>query len=257
MRPTPSLLTPREITCTFCLQAFPGAWETSLKIRELPQTRDRILSGILNVYRCQHCGQEVRLDPTSVYTDFERGEAMAVLPDRALRWRGELLPHVERMFVANLEIACPPLVKSWAPRVKRRLVFGLPRAREKLLIWEAGLDDRVVEHMKLQLLLSQGLLPQAGPGADLTFEARADDALRFAWRGSPTGDGAPAEAGFEGSLVDYLRCRSADRPAAFTGALVDWRVLVTPDEPMPEEERAGLPLTPAPLPGAPRPAEPG
>jgi hypothetical protein len=244
-----SILAPVEITCPTCALEFQGKETADTRGDQTAALRDQILSGTLNRYRCPRCSCEVRLEPALLYADFERGEVMAMLPDHALRWRDDLTPHIERMFEVNLEIACPPLVKSWAPHIERRLVFGLPRAQEKLRVWAAGLDDRVVEHLKMQALLARGLLHQTGPGADLTFEARVDDDLRFVWLGPSRGIGAPVEARFEMSLVDYLRCRSANRPAEFTGALVDWRVLVTPTEPMPETARAGLPLAPAPLPG--------
>jgi hypothetical protein len=42
----------------------------------------------------------------------------------------------------------------------RRLVFGLPALREKLLIWDAGLDDYVVEAIKGDMLARHELSPQ-------------------------------------------------------------------------------------------------
>src|SRR5690606_24211282 len=43
-------------------------------------------------------------------------------------------------------------VAGWGREMTRRLVFGLAPLREKLIAGDAGLDDRVVELLKIQLI---------------------------------------------------------------------------------------------------------
>lgn len=45
-------------------------------------------------------------------------------------------------------------------RFKRRLVFGFAALREKLVLWDAGLDDRIVEAVKGDLLRQEGESPR-------------------------------------------------------------------------------------------------
>src|SRR5262249_22561095 len=45
-------------------------------------------------------------------------------------------------------------------RFKRRLVFGFRALREKLVLWDAGLDDRVVEAVKGDLLREDDQAPR-------------------------------------------------------------------------------------------------
>ena len=51
---------------------------------------------------------------------------------------------------------CPPIVRSWAPGFTIRTVFGIDRLREKLVAHAAGIDDRVLEAFKLELLRGMG-----------------------------------------------------------------------------------------------------
>jgi hypothetical protein len=44
-------------------------------------------------------------------------------------------------------------------RFKRRVVFGYRALREKLVAWDSGLDDRVVEAVKGDLLRADGVEP--------------------------------------------------------------------------------------------------
>src|SRR4029079_15944705 len=67
----------------------------------------------------------------------------------------------------------------------RRLIFGLAALREKLITFDAGLDDRVVELLKIQLLRDlRGNFAAddyfhlvAVGGAELVFEKRHADGM--------------------------------------------------------------------------------
>jgi hypothetical protein len=70
-----------------------------------------------------------------------------------------------------------------------RAVFGIQALREKLLIMDAGLDDRAIEALKLQILEWYDLHYQ--PEAHLWFSRVEDDQLVFAWATASGPSAAP------------------------------------------------------------------
>jgi hypothetical protein len=82
----------------------------------------------------------------------------------------------------------PPIVREMADGFAIRTVFGLPALAEKILAWDQGLDDRLIELLKLDLYRSEG-----GPTADPAQRPRLIDSplgrLDFACDGLlPDGD---------------------------------------------------------------------
>jgi hypothetical protein len=236
-----SVFVPADATCPHCQTTFHADLAISLQIRRVPEARQRILNGTFNQFMCPRCEKQVSIDAPLMYTDFERMEALAILPDRALVWRDDLVPFFERMFHNNLEVAAPPLVKAWAPQLRRRVVFGLPQAREKLLAWDAGLDDTRVEWIKLRILLDRDLMRHVRAGVGLLLEGLQDEMLDFAWTFAPGRDGMAVARGFRIPATEYRVYADLDPPQEFAGLLVDWRTLFFPSAPLPDEERGPLP----------------
>lgn len=88
--------------------------------------------------------------------------------------------------------AGPPIAQDMGARFKRRVVFGFRALREKLVLWDAGLDDRVVEAVKGDLLADDG----AAPREVVLRIARVLDGghlLFAAYEPAPRPDDAPAE----------------------------------------------------------------
>lgn len=142
--------------------------------------------------------------------------AFALLaPARAVSaWR-TLERVTERAYWRALAAAPAPIQRD-PDRCLRRVVFGAIAAQEKLTIWQAGLDDALIECLKLDLRLRLPRL-RATPGADLRL-IRIDDALHFA-----TTHGAGLRVPRR-RLAQLAAARStlAHRwPTLFTGPFVD------------------------------------
>jgi hypothetical protein len=66
----------------------------------------------------------------------------------------------------------PPAVRRWGAGVVIRLVFGTEELREKVICRLAGLDDRVVEYLKVTLMdRDRGVVPVLD-GCDQTADLR-------------------------------------------------------------------------------------
>ncbi len=190
--------------------------------------REAIKAGTFHVFPCPSCGARVRLDKLLAYTDFERSHWFAVFPDRArARW-SDAVAFARQSFTETMEERSAPLVKSWVPRFRAsmRAIFGLDSLRDKLLAFDAGLDDRALEALKLELVRWYDLRWQEG--SRLWFERLDGEQLVFAW--IPAADpAAPPQA--LGAPLDAYRRIALDAttrervPALFDSIAVDVRLV--------------------------------
>ena len=115
----------------------------------VPWAREAILERTLHQFRCDGCGQKLDVETSNVYTDFPRGHYIALEPEGG-DWRA--LSQQHRQAFDQAFLFGPPVAREIGRSLVHRLVFGLEALREKLVIWDAGLDDRVVETLKATAL---------------------------------------------------------------------------------------------------------
>lgn len=111
-----------------------------------------------------------------LYIDLERRQFFACF-QRGRRAEAEALePLVDEAFHRALMRDAPAPIRRSAEHVGRRIVFGYEELREKVFCYQAGLDDRLLEALKLQVLMAPG-------GADihaLSLRTVSADGLHFA-----------------------------------------------------------------------------
>jgi hypothetical protein len=181
-----------------------------LHITRLPEVRQRILDGTFHTKVCRSCGHIGIVHTKTLYTDFDRWHWVAVAPPWLIhewpRWE-----HIVRdEFEHNMRVAAPPMVKALADNFAVRLVFGFDALAEKLRAWDAGLDDRMVEALKVRVAMAH--LGDLGPG----FRLRLVRASRETWdlELEATLLGRKDRIGFVLSLDEYLTMEAtSDHPS--------------------------------------------
>ena len=123
-----------RIRCPACKREQEAALVQSINTRQQPELRERLLSGDLNVLACE-CGARTPLSATLLYHDPDRDYYCQACPG------GE-----PAMREGEAAFAVIGAVGT------RRLVPSQNALVEKVKILEAGLDDRVVEVLKVLLL---------------------------------------------------------------------------------------------------------
>lgn len=239
-----STFVPVSLTCPSCGHGFTADVALGIHITRLPHAREQILAGTFQVHACGSCAHRVTVESSMVYTDFERGHYVAVEPlGRMDREQAE--KRHQAIFAGSFE-AGPPIARDMGKGFVRRLVTGLGGLREKLMIWDASLDDYVVEAVKGDVLARRGI---AAHTAELTLARILDGGhllfARFAVPAprAPSGPSSPAAqdenqvqvrshepVDFETApAAEYqLRLAARDRIAADYPALAqDWLVAVS------------------------------
>lgn len=146
-----STFVPSTIICT-CGEHYLVEVANGLHISARPDIREQILAGTFHHFNCPNCGATTVVDKLLSYTDFPKRHWFTIAPSNGMPWRRRWLEIANESFTATMVNNAPPMVVQWSTEMTRRLMFGLASLREKLVVFDAGLDDRVVELLKIQLI---------------------------------------------------------------------------------------------------------
>ncbi|HWO24156.1 MAG TPA: CpXC domain-containing protein [Kofleriaceae bacterium] len=234
--PAPALV-PATIACR-CGARYAAEVAAGLHVPLRPDLRRQILDGTFHRCFCPECGMTTLIDDLVVLTDFARRQWLTVAPSTGLLWRGRWLALARGSFEAAMVQGAPAIVASWAPEMTHRLCFGLGALREQLIAAEAGLDDRVVELLKIQLVRDlrdrfSGAdyfhLAAVTPAGDLWFERThpgglirgfsVPRALYEALAGDPALPALIALAFPDGLAIDHRAMLIPEADATFGAAL--------------------------------------
>jgi len=130
-------------SCLQCGIAMTQHMLIGMHITRLPKVRDSILREDFQQYTCSVCGFVNQVEKQSIYTDFERKQYIGVESPDTRGWSSRLSIHqqaFDRAFMMG-----DPTAREMGGNMVTRIVFGLQALREKLLLWDAELDDRIVE----------------------------------------------------------------------------------------------------------------
>lgn len=167
----------RRVPCRQCDHEMQGLVATSINVTRTPAWRTAILDGSFQRWTCPACAAvTVPLEPFP-YIDFDRRQLIGVFPTAvATRW-WDVEGEVAGAHLRNLGADGPEVARPIGEGMDLRAVFGLAALREKLVLFDAGLDDAVLEALKLRLLLAaDGLGPDDRlrlvevDGAELVFD---------------------------------------------------------------------------------------
>lgn len=221
---------PQWIRCP-CGATFQGEVWSGLHVSRRPDVREQILDGTFHRFTCPACDGPVVLEGRLAYTDFPRRHWFTVVPRIDLRHREELAAFARRSFEMTMQERAPQMVQGWAEEMTQRLVFGLASLREKLVIFDAGLDDRVVELLKLQLCREGA----AALHPDTYFHVTAVDSDSLIFELGLPGE-APRELPVPREryvMVELARAElEPHMPWQRDNLVVDYRAVVTPAVPL-------------------------
>jgi hypothetical protein len=170
-----------EVTCLACNQPAQTTMWTSINVNIDPDLREQLLNGELFDFHCEHCGGITRLIYPFLYHDMANRFWIRIVFE----------PQDDQEYITSQ----PGFMAQLMMGYRSRLVASLEEMKDKIQILEAGLDDRVVEVMKLyfKIKFSEAGRPVGeGPWFFYGLEKDGQDQASSIYLGYPTEDGSQA-----------------------------------------------------------------
>lgn len=166
--------------CPSCEAPLQFEAVSSMNPTRRPELKAAIMDHSLQRTPC-NCGASVRLEPTLSYLDPENALWIVARPYPDLGdWKNQEQA-AQALFDQALGAEAPGVAQEIGAGMSPRVVFGWPALREKVLARDLGLDEVVLECMKLALMRNQGIVPEAGQELRLVAEQGEDLVLSLVW----------------------------------------------------------------------------
>lgn len=234
-----SLTGSERVTCV-CGAPVEVTLADSINAVRHPHLRAMVLERRLHRFECGTCGRILAFDKPLSYVDVERRQFLHVAPRAELHRAAELVELTRSLYARAFSVG-PEAMQAEGSGYFVRLCFGYEELREKLLAFDHGLNDLVLEVLKCELLAAEPSLLASGVLTLFLEAVRDDGSLELRpERLSPTAEatGAPASITVQRAFYDHLAARYpevlARRPQLASGPhvsllrLLDWPAPAVP-----------------------------
>lgn len=126
----------KEVACPNCNEITNAHLYISVNATNDPQFREELLSENLLKWKCENCGYEGRFTYPLLYNDMKR------------RFMIYLIPQIDRFQIEDRELEDD---YRNLKGIKKRITPDFNSFKEKVFIFESGLDDMAVELTKLAI----------------------------------------------------------------------------------------------------------
>lgn len=126
----------KDIVCPKCNETTPADLYISINATNEPKLREAALNEQLFRWQCRSCGHTARLTYPVLYNDMKR------------RFMVYLIPQVDRFQLNDVELEAQ---FANVEDVTKRLAPDFNTFKEKVFLFESGLDDMAVELTKLAI----------------------------------------------------------------------------------------------------------
>jgi hypothetical protein len=175
-----SIFHPARLTCSVCGTVNTVERNASVNADRRPDLRQAIIDGTFQAEVCTKCATGLRIDPHLTYLDLRHGLWIgATAPSELDNW-----PAIEAdtrvTYDSSFGKDAPQTGRSVGEGLSPRLVFGWSALREKLICASLGLDDVVVEMVKMAVLRNVDDAPIADQ-TELRLMSGDEAMLNFMW----------------------------------------------------------------------------
>jgi hypothetical protein len=123
----------------------------SANVQRFPDFRTRLFQRTLMRFVCTSCARPFVVEHEMLYTDIERRQFFGVFPRAAAAQFAQYEQWIEATYRETFLEEGPTVVRQALDNCIRRVVFGYEQLREKVVCFDAGLDDRILEAVKVAL----------------------------------------------------------------------------------------------------------
>jgi len=169
-----------NVPCPACHKLVEFNAVYSVNADRRPDLRDAIIKQRFQRQACPSCQETFRLDPELHYFDAGRGQWIAVFPAARLGDWAKLEQQANAAFDQSFGPVAGAMAQSIGADLRARVTFGWAGLREKLVADEEGLDDAVLELLKMTVVRSVPNSPLKN-STELRFLGLEKGKLVLAW----------------------------------------------------------------------------
>ncbi|MBX3605417.1 MAG: CpXC domain-containing protein [Piscinibacter sp.] len=175
-----SRLDSQTFACTSCGAGIEMAIVSSINADRRGDLRAAVVDDSYQRGSCPSCLAPYRVEPELTYLDAAQGLWVLVRPARLLADWAPLEQVARQAFERAHGDTAPAMARELGARLRPRVVFGWAALREKLLCAQHGLDDVVLELLKLALMRTASEL-DIGDDLELRLVGVDGPMLSLAW----------------------------------------------------------------------------
>lgn len=172
-----SINTTQSVKCPKCGELHEICVWNSITVSDSPDLKKDLLEGKINMLRCGSCGAAALFPTPLLYHDEDKKLLFSFVPCDSIETKERLFSNLKNNFVKNNEI-------QKYENYDMRFISDYNTLLEKILVFDAGLHDKVTELIKL-LILSQE--PEKSASRTAVFGKRDEDTLEFLVRDASDG----------------------------------------------------------------------
>ncbi len=143
-----------ELACPTCNKHFQASVYASINVSLDPSLKGKLMRGEINKVLCPECKTEITIASDLLYRDTDKKLWLQVAWENEQEWMEEEAKFKDKL--ASFYHEVPRLADTIGPIEKTytyRLVFGYSQLREKVSVFDANLDDRIIEWIKFISIL--------------------------------------------------------------------------------------------------------
>ena len=205
------------VICPHCGERDETVYWKSINTSLQPEMAAKVRDETAFLWKCPNCGEEAVLEYDFLYHQQESDLMIQVArTDEAYR-------DALRLFSGEADLGAEKentLFRVLLRDMRVRVVRSYRELREKLAIFDAGLDDRVIELMKVFCLYGLGADSPAADAEETLLAFNEDGTARFDFLtgGRPFASVDIPEEGYSRALEDF----GADLPEKLLAVDFDW-----------------------------------
>lgn len=164
-----SINTSDQIKCPSCQNLQEMTLWQSITATDSPDLKEDLLKGKINIFRCSSCGQTALVPMPLLYHDEEKKLMISFSPCKGEAERAKLFESVKKTSKQSGEL-------DNLEDYNLRFISEYNDFLEKILIFDNGLHDKVVELLKLLVLMQE---PENMSHRLCMFGKKENDELEF------------------------------------------------------------------------------
>ena len=176
-----SIFRTAQVTCPSCDGTVTFNLVHSVNADRRPDLRGAILDRSFQRQPCPSCKYEFRMQPEFSYMDMRRGQFLAVWPSDGVEDFEAYEQRSRSRFEQAYGAVAPPEAQDIGQLLTPRIVFGWIALNEKLIAQEGGIDDVLLELVKLAIIRTDADGPGLGTETELRLIGVEEKKLVLGW----------------------------------------------------------------------------